>query len=216
MYAKHAFVLLSRILRHDQNILFGDQVLDDILNLLSQVLHLLHVLGLPFDLSVCQGKVLDDSVDKIRLLDTLELTFALHILHPTGDLYSESLVLVVGDTHFSGAGRLFLLCNDWLCLLLSFFISLHVLTKKCRVIRFTYKKIVVTDCPHIGVDLVLLLFLLLLNSELSALLVDLFLVVFKLEVSLDQVDVGGTKKSTDFTHITGPDGLFGMEFGHSF
>lgn len=204
MYAKHAFVLLSRILRHDQNILFGDQVLDDILNLLSQVLHLLHVLGLPFDLSVCQGKVLDDSVDKIRLLDTLELTFALHILHPTGDLYSESLVLVVGDTHFSGAGRLFLLCNDWLCLLLSFFISLHV------------KKIVVTDCPHIGVDLVLLLFLLLLNSELSALLVDLFLVVFKLEVSLDQVDVGGTKKSTDFTHITGPDGLFGMEFGHSF
>ena len=82
MYAKHAFVLLSRILRHDQNILFSDEVLDDILNLLSQVLHLLHVLGLSFDLSVCQGKVLDDPVDKIRLLDTLKFTFALHVLHP--------------------------------------------------------------------------------------------------------------------------------------
>lgn len=204
MYAKHAFVLLSRVLRHDQNILFGDQVLDDILNLLSQVLHLLHVLGLPFDLPVCQGKVLDDPVDKIRLLDTLEFTFALHILHPSRDLHGESLVLVVSDTHFSGTNRLLLLRNDWLCLLLSFLISLHV------------KKIVVTDCPDIGVDLVLLLILLLLNSLFSALLVDLFLVVLKFEVSLDQVDIGGTKKSTDFTHITRPDGLFGMEFGHSF
>jgi len=185
--AEHAFVLLSRVLGHYQNILFRDQVLDDVLDLLGQFLHLLHVLGLAVDLSICESELLHHPIYKISLFDRLGISFPLHILHCSCDRHRILLVLVVGDPHFATPLSLFLhLLSRRLRLLraqssLSFAVSLHI--KEIVAIRASW------SCLRVHQVSLVLGCLLLQLSLFSAINVDLLLVIFELEVPLDQVDI---------------------------
>jgi glycosyltransferase involved in cell wall biosynthesis len=84
-------------LRDHQHILLSDEVLNDVLNLLSGLNSAFNT-SVAFCGAIFQLKFLDELVDDIRLHDGV-LSFALHVLYDAGDHYGVLLVLIVGDLY---------------------------------------------------------------------------------------------------------------------